>query len=83
MRKVLLVGVKKTTNNGYIEYDVRSAGYDETEAGFQITAEISALNSFSVKVSGKSASSTKFVYLHSILYFFICLTKMSYIIDHI
>ena len=62
MRKVLLVGVKKTTNIGFIEYDVGSAGYDETEAGFQITAEISALNSFSVKVSGKSATSTKFVY---------------------
>ena len=37
MRKVLLVGVKKTTNIGFIEYDVRSAGYDETEEGFQIT----------------------------------------------
>ena len=70
MRKVLLVGVKKTTNIGFIENDVGSAGYDETEAGFQITAEISVLNSFSVKVSGKSASSTKFVYL----FFFICLT---------
>ena len=63
MRKVLLVGVKKTTNIVFIGHDVTSAGYNETEAGFQITAEIPPLISFTFKVSGKPALSTKFVYL--------------------
>ena len=76
---MLLVGVEKTTNIGFVGDDVRSAGHDNTEAGFQITAEIPPLISFSVKVSGKSASSTKFIYL----FLFICLTKRLYIIDHI
>ena len=39
MRKMLLVGIKTTTNIGFVGDDVGSAGYDVTEAGLQITAE--------------------------------------------
>ena len=39
MRKMLLVGIKTTTNIGFVGDDDRSAGYDVTEAGLQITAE--------------------------------------------
>ena len=48
MRKMILVGVKTTTNIGFVGDDDRSAGYDVTEAGFQITAEIPPLISFSL-----------------------------------
>lgn len=40
MRKMLLVGIKTTTNIGFVGDDDRSAGYDVTEAGLQITADI-------------------------------------------
>lgn len=40
MRKMILVGVKTTTNIGFVEDDVRSTGYDVNEAGFQIPADI-------------------------------------------
>ena len=36
IRKILLVGVTKITNIGFVGHDVTSAGYDVTEEGFQI-----------------------------------------------
>ena len=57
MRKMLLVGIKTTTNIGFVGDDVGSAGYDVTEAGFQITADILP-PSFTNKDCGRSFTSS-------------------------
>jgi len=71
MRKMLLVGVEKTTNIGFVGDDVRSAGHDNTEAGFQITAEIPALISFSVKDLDSRSLANQPLVPNLFIYFFL------------